>query len=69
MKIAKFVMVSLMLTLGVLCALPNSEAQAQYLVGNRCQTPWGWCFMNGYAPIGNACFCPGAYGPVYGYVR
>ncbi|HZR59073.1 MAG TPA: hypothetical protein VFA74_19555 [Terriglobales bacterium] len=37
-------------------------------VSNRCLTPYFWCFLPGYAPVGTACWCASPNGPVAGYV-
>jgi hypothetical protein len=39
---------------------------AQGPVSNRCFTPYFWCFLPGYAPVGAPCWCPTPNGPVGG---
>ena len=38
-------------------------------VSNRCATPYFFCFLPGYAPIGTPCWCATPNGPVAGTVR
>jgi hypothetical protein len=35
---------------------------------NQCLTPYFWCWLPGYAPIGSACWCATPQGPVAGRV-
>jgi hypothetical protein len=49
--------------------LRESFEIAQVPLSNRCFTPYFWCFMAGYLPIGSACWCPSPNGPVGGVVR
>jgi hypothetical protein len=44
-------------------------AQAPPPMSNRCFTPYFWCYMPGYGPVGAACWCPSPNGPVGGIVR
>jgi hypothetical protein len=38
-------------------------------VSNRCATPYFYCILPGYAPIGTPCWCASPNGPVAGSVR
>ena len=38
-------------------------------VSNRCFTPYFWCFLPGYAPVGTGCWCATPNGPVAGVVQ
>ena len=38
-------------------------------LSNRCFTPYFWCYLPGYAPVGSACWCASPNGPVGGVVR
>ncbi len=40
--------------------------QPQY--SGICTTLAGACWMNDFYPVGNGCWCPGAYGPITGIV-
>ena len=37
-------------------------------VSNRCLTPYFWCLLPGFAPIGTPCWCASPNGPVPGRV-
>ena len=41
---------------------------AQFIFGQRCQTPQGMCNLGSPAPVGARCFCPTPYGPSAGVV-
>lgn len=49
--------------------LGESFEIAQVPVSNRCFTPYFWCYLPGYAPIGSSCWCPSPNGPVGGVVQ
>jgi hypothetical protein len=38
-------------------------------VSNVCYTPYFYCFLPGYAPVGTPCWCATPNGPVNGVVR
>ena len=42
---------------------------AQVPVSNRCFTPYFWCYLPGYAPVGLSCWCASPNGPIGGVVR
>jgi hypothetical protein len=44
----------------------NAEFAQQ--ASNRCLTPYFWCYLPGYAPVGAACWCASPNGPVAGRV-
>lgn len=37
-------------------------------MSNRCLTPYFWCVLPVYAPVGTACWCASPNGPVAGRV-
>jgi hypothetical protein len=37
-------------------------------VSNRCLTPYFWCYLPGFAPIGASCWCASPNGPIAGRV-
>ena len=41
---------------------------AQFIFGQRCQTPQAVCFLSAPAPVGTRCFCPTPFGPAPGVV-
>jgi len=41
---------------------------AQFIFGQRCQTPQAVCFLGAPAPVGTRCFCPTPFGPAPGVV-
>lgn len=47
----------------------GATANAQSPVANQCLTPYFWCYMPGYAPVGASCWCASPNGPVGGVVR
>jgi hypothetical protein len=47
-------------------SLENAEFAQQ--TSNRCLTPYFWCFLPGYGPVGAPCWCATPNGPVGGHV-
>ena len=41
---------------------------AQFIFGQRCQTPQVVCVLGAPAPVGTRCFCPTPFGPAPGVV-
>jgi hypothetical protein len=41
---------------------------AQFIFGQRCQTPQVVCFLGAAAPVGTRCFCPTPFGLAPGIV-
>ena len=35
----------------------------------QCITPYGWCQLYQPLPYGSSCYCPSAYGPVWGIAQ
>jgi len=49
-------------------AEPPRQQFAQFIFGQRCQTPQAVCFLGAPAPVGTRCFCPTPFGPAPGVV-
>ncbi len=37
-------------------------------MSNRCLTPYFWCFLPAYGPVGTPCWCASPNGPIAGRV-
>jgi len=46
----------------------NSGFPRQQMMGSRCASQFGLCFMPGAGPVGGPCYCQTPYGPVGGQI-
>lgn len=47
----------------------QDRIETAQMVSNRCVTPYFWCLLPQFVPVGTTCWCATPNGPVVGVVR